>query len=59
MDQDYTVFNYGPPIPHKDVNPQDKTIVSGTGVNPSPKFALPGNSKDEFEKYPPIKPKMR
>ena len=31
--QDYTVFNYVPPIPQKDLNSQDRTIVSGPGMN--------------------------
>ena len=31
--QDYTVFDYGPPRPQKDINPQDRTIVAVPGVN--------------------------
>ena len=30
--QYYTVFNYGPTSPHKYLNSQDITIVSGTGM---------------------------
>ena len=37
VDQDYTIFNYGPPIPQKDLKSQYRTILSGPGMNPAPK----------------------
>ena len=43
--QDYTVLNYGPPIPHKDLKSQDRAIVEGPGMKPTTKFVLPGHSK--------------
>ena len=45
--QDYTVFKYIPPIPHKDLDTQDITIVSGQGMNLAPKYFLPGHSKEK------------
>ena len=45
--QDHNVFNHVTPIPHKEVNPQYRTIVSGPGVKSAPKIVLPGNSKDK------------
>ena len=56
--QYYIVFNYGPPIPQKYLNTQDRTIVTGPGMNPAPKFVLPGHSKEKNEKDPPL-PQMR
>ena len=35
--QDYTVFDYGPRIPQKDVKSKDRTILAGPGVNPETK----------------------
>ena len=43
--QYYTVFNYGPPIPHKDLKSQVRTIVAQPGMKPAPKIILPGYSK--------------
>ena len=37
MAQDYTVFNYGPPIPQKDLRSQGRTIVDQAGMKPDPK----------------------
>ena len=34
--QDYTVFNYRPPRPQNNLNPQNRMVVIGTGVNLSP-----------------------
>ena len=48
--QDYTVFNYRPPIPQKYLKPQDRTIVAGPGMKPAPKYVLPGHNKDNFGK---------
>ena len=45
--QDYTVFNYIPPIPHNNVNNQGRMIVVGTGVNLETQFILPGNIKEK------------
>ena len=39
--QDYSVFNYGPPRPHKNINPQDRTIVAGPGVKSATFFSSP------------------
>ena len=43
--QYYTVFSYGPPIPHNNVNPQVIKIVAQPGMKPAPKFVLTGHSK--------------
>ena len=43
--QYYIVFNYGPPIPQKYLNTQDRTIVSGPGMNPEPIFFSQGTAK--------------
>ena len=51
--QYYTVFNYGPSRPQKDLNPQDITIVAGPGINPEPKFVLPGHIKEKVGKETP------
>ena len=53
MAQYYTVFNYVPPIPQKDINSQDITIVAGSGVNLASKTFLPGNSKEKVGKETP------
>ena len=45
VDQDYTIFNYGPPIPHKYLNPQYRTVAAGLRMKPAPKFVLPGHRK--------------
>ena len=57
VDQYYTVFNYGPRRPHKDLNYQDRTIMDQPGINTAPKFVLPGHRKEKFGKEPP--PQMR
>ena len=36
VDQEYNVFNYGPPIPHKDLKSQGRTIVAQAGMKPAP-----------------------
>ena len=51
--QDYTVFNYGPSIPQKYLNLQDRSIVARPGMKPSPKYFLPGNRKKKVGKDPP------
>ena len=48
--QDYTVFNYRPPRPQKDLKSQDRTIVAGPGMKSVPNFLLPGNSKEKVSK---------
>ena len=48
--QDYTIFNYVLPIPQKDLKSQDRTIVAGPGMNPAPKFVLPGHNKEKVGK---------
>ena len=53
VDQYYTFFNYGPPIPQKDLNPQDRTIVVGPGMKQALKHILPGHSNDKFGKETP------
>ena len=53
MAKDYTVFNYGTPIPQKDLNSQDRTIVAETGMNPEPNVFHPGHSKEKTEKETP------
>ena len=47
VEQDYSVFNYGPPRPHKNVNCQYINIAPGTEVNLETKFVLPGKSKEK------------
>ena len=51
--QDYTAFNYGPPRPQKYLNPQDRKIVAGPGMNLAQKFVLPGHSKEKVGKETP------
>ena len=53
LDQDYTVFDYRPPRLQKHLKSQDRTIVAQPGMNPVPKFVLPGHSKEKFGKEPP------
>ena len=53
VDQSYTVFNYGPPIPQKYLNLQDRTIMARPGMKQSPKYFLPGHSKEKVWKDPP------
>ena len=53
--QDYNVSNYRPPIPQKYLNLQDRTIVARPGIKPSPKYFLPGHSKEKVGKDPPPK----
>ena len=50
VDQDYSIFNYGPPIPQKDLKSQYRTIVTGPGMKPAPKFVLPVNIKEKVGK---------
>ena len=50
---DYSIFEYVPPIPHKNVKSQYRTIVSGTGVNLETKNVLPENSKEKVGKETP------
>ena len=47
--QDYTVFNHGPPSPHKDLNPQDRTILAQLGMNLAPIFFSQGTAKRKWE----------
>ena len=37
--QYYIIFNYGPPIPQKDLKSQDRTIVADPGMNPAQVFS--------------------
>ena len=53
VDKYYTIFNYGPPRPQKDLKSQDRAIVAGPGMNPEPKTVLPGHIQEEFGKEPP------
>ena len=57
VDQYYTVFNYRPPIPQKDLNYQDRTIVAHPGMNLAPNFFLLGHSKEKVGKEPPPPPR--
>ena len=47
-----TQYNLSP-IPQKDLNPQDITIVSRPGMKPAPNIFLPGHSKEKFVKETP------
>ena len=38
VDQNYTVFNYGPPTPHKELNYQGIIIVAKPGMKPAQKY---------------------
>ena len=38
VDQEYTIFNYGPQMPQKYLNTQGRTIVSGPGMKIAPTF---------------------
>ena len=48
--QDYTVFNYKPPRPQKDLKSQDRTIVTDPGMKPVPKIILSVNIKEKVGK---------
>ena len=50
VEHDYTVFNYGLPRPHKNINYQYRRIVSWEGVNSAKNCVLPGNSKEKVGK---------
>ena len=50
VDQYYTVFNYGHPIPQKEIKSQDRKIVAGPGMKSATKLVLPGNRKEKFGK---------
>ena len=49
--QDYTVFNYGPPSQQKDLNPQDRKILAGTGMKPAQNVL--GIAKRKLGRNPP------
>ena len=51
--QYYTVFNYGPPRPQKDLKYQGKTIVAQSCMKPVPNCVLPGHSKEKIGKEIP------
>ena len=53
MDQDYTVFNYGPSILQKYLKSQGRTIVSQAGMKPAPNMFLPVHSKEKIGKETP------
>ena len=53
MDQYHTVFNYGPPIPQKDLISKYRTIVTGPGMDLALKFVLPWCSKEKVGREPP------
>ena len=53
VDQYYTVFNYGPPSPQKDLKSQEITVVSGPGMKPAPIFSLPGHRREKTEMETP------
>ena len=52
--QDDTVFNYGPPIPQKDLKYQYRAILAGPGMNPAPNIFLPGHRKEKVGKETPL-----
>ena len=51
--QYYTVFNYGSPIPQKDLKSKVRTILAQPGMKTAPKFTLPGHSKEKLGRTPP------
>ena len=51
--QDYTVFDYVPASPQKDLKSQGRTIVAQPGMKLAPKFLLPEHRKEEIGKEPP------
>ena len=53
VDQDYTVFKYGPPSPQQVIKSQGRAILAQAGMKPAPKFVLPGHNKEEIRKEPP------
>ena len=53
VDQDKKKIDCVPPIPQKYLNSQYRTIVAGPGMNPAPKFILPGHSKEKVGKETP------
>ena len=52
--QYYTVFNYKPTRPQKNLKPQDRTIVAGIGKKLSPKCILPGHRTEKVRKNYPL-----
>ena len=50
--QYYTFFNYGPPIPQKDLNPQDRKIVAGPGMKPATTFFPRSQKRESWEGTP-------
>ena len=50
---DYTVFNYIPPIPHKNLNYQYRTIVAGPGINPASNYFSWGTERRNLSRNPP------
>ena len=50
VNQDYTVFDYVPPRPQKELISNDITTVAGPEMNPAPKHFLPGHSKEKVGK---------
>ena len=47
VSQYYTVFNYRPQIPQKELNTQCIKIVAGTGMKPEPKLVPPRHRKEK------------
>ena len=48
--QDYTVFNYGPPIPQKDLTSQGRSTVARSEMKPAQNLFPPGNSTEKIGK---------
>ena len=51
--QDYTVFDYSPPRPQRDLKYKDISIVADPGMKSAPNFFLPGHRKDKVGKKSP------
>ena len=52
--QHYTVLNYGPPNPLKDLNSQGRTTVDQAGMKPEPIFFSKDTAKRKLGMNPPI-----
>ena len=51
--QDYTVFNYVPPIPQKDLKSQDIKILAGPGMKTTTIFFSQGTATIKLVSNPP------
>ena len=53
VSQYYTIFNYVPPSPHKDLKYQGRTIVARAVIKTAPKTFNQGTAKRKLQRNPP------